>query len=345
MRPFLLLFPFLIIAVLPGCRNTRSAASEDARISVVVARPDVSDTTEVLTYSGTIEAVEEIPLSFSMPGTAAQVFVSEGESVRKGQLLATLNTASAQHSYDMTRAVEKRAEDGYRRLEPMVKNGTIPEIKFIEVQTGLDQARAATALAKKNLDDCRLYATTDGWVGKRNIEPGAAVLPGIASLTIVKINAVYARISIPEVDIPYTISGHKASVSVGALNGATVQGVIEEVGVMADPLAHTYAVRIKVQNPARLLRPGMVCTVRMESARTRTGLSLPSSAVEEDAEGKPFVYVVDEQGQRAQKRLVSPGRLQEGGMEILSGVTADDRVVVAGNHKLYPNAPVRIVRH
>ena len=107
--------------------------------------------------------------------------------VKKGQLLATLDNATYQNTYAMMQATQQQAEDAYDRLTPMHKNGNLPDVKYVEVETGVQKAKAAAAIAKKTLDDCKLYATTDGYIGRRSIEPGMTAMPNLTSITIVKI--------------------------------------------------------------------------------------------------------------------------------------------------------------
>jgi multidrug efflux pump subunit AcrA (membrane-fusion protein) len=88
-------------------------------------------------YVGTVEESTAISLGFSSLGTVEQVFVSEGQRVQKGQLLATLNTASAQNSLDAVQATLSQAQDAYDRMVKLHDNGSLPDIKFVEVESGL----------------------------------------------------------------------------------------------------------------------------------------------------------------------------------------------------------------
>jgi RND family efflux transporter MFP subunit len=331
----------LVLTAIAGCGKSTKTDNAIEPINVKVVKVAPAGESETLTLSGTIEESESIPLSFSMPGTVAQVNVVEGQSVKKGQLLASLENTSSLNAYNVALASLKQAEDAIKRLTPMYKNGTIPEIKYVEVQTGVDQARAGAAIAKKNLDDCKLYATTDGYIGKRTIDPGMVAMPGISSIKIVKIGKVFARVSIPENNIAFVTRGQHASITVGALGADAFTGTVEEIGVVADPLAHTYAVKIAIQNAAMKIRPGMICTAMLEAKRTQTGLCIPANAVISDDAGIPFVYVVE--NNCAEQRTVKTGRLMNSRVEVLEGLKGDETIVTAGQHKLFPHAPIHIV--
>ena len=324
-----------------GCSSNQGNGSHDA-VRVQVERVKVVEAKEQFAYSGTIEESETIPLGFPSVGTVARVYVSEGEQVKKGDLLALLDDRTYRNAFAMAHAAELQAEDAMNRLTPMHKNGDLPDVKFVEVETALQQAKAAAAIAKKNLDDCRLSATTDGFVGKRSVEPGMTALPNLASITIVKINTVLARIAVSESEIARIHHGDRALVSVGALGDTTFIGLVGEIGVVADPIAHSYKVKIAIDNPNHLIRPGMICNVTIEKESDARGVVVPSRAVLMDEAGRTYVYILTPQN-TAVRRDIVPGELLNSGIEVREGLRADEEVVVSGQHKLVDQLAVRVV--
>lgn len=337
---------YLISFVIMGMLCLGTGCSDGAKLSnlpvkVQVQRVEPFNASKTFSYSGTIEAVESTPLSFAVNGTVLRVYVSEGDFAKKRQLLAELNDATFKNAFEMAQATLKRAEDAYKRLKPMYDRGSLPEIKFVEVETGLEQAQAAAAIAQKSLNDCKLYAPIDGFVGKRSIEPGMNVLPGLATISLLDIDKVYARVSVSENEIAQIDKGKEASITVGALNGRTFQGTVEEVGVLADPIAHTYKVKISLFNGDHAIKPGMICEAKIMTSDTINGIVVPNQAVRVDEKGKAFVYIVDRNN--ALRKYVEIGRLVNGGIEIRSGLNVGELVVVAGQQKLVDNSPVQVV--
>jgi len=334
----------LIVALITvtGCNRSVNQTQPEP-VPVKVYQVHVMDARHYTAYSGTIEESETIPLSFASVGTVAEVRVSEGQFVKKGQLLARLDTSTFKSAWNMANAVQQQAEDAYQRLAPMYQNGNLPEIKYVEVQTGLQQAKAAAAIARKGLDDCNLYATTDALVGKRSINPGMIALPNIASITLVKISKVFAKVAVPEDEISSIKNGDKAMVAIGALGSRAYAGTVAEVGVMADPLAHTYAIKIALDNSDWKIKPGMICKATIENPAVQRGLLAPSHAVLVDETGKNFVYTVDPATAKATRKSVQIGGLLTDGLEITDGLNLNDHLVVSGQHRLVDNAPVRIL--
>ncbi len=324
-----------------GCSKSSGINLNNTAVNVQVKEVTTLDGNEEIAYSGTIEESESTPLSFSGVGTVARVLVNEGDFVSKGQLLATLNEETYKNAYEMTLATLKQAEDAYKRLQPMYKNGNLPEVKLVEVETGLQQAKSAAAISKKNLDDCKLYSPVSGIVGKRSIEPGMTAMPNFSSITIVKIEKVFARVPIAENEIASVKKDDKAKIKIAALNNTEFNGTVEEIGIMADPLAHTYKIKIGINNSDRQIKPGMICNVNLARQNKSSGLFVPGNAVLVDEQGRNFVYAVYQD--KAVKKYIKTGKLLKSGVEVTEGLNLGEQIVVAGFQKLVDNSLISIV--
>lgn len=338
------LIPSLFI-ILNGCgnekRELKTLSDTAIPVKTIVIKKEAAAIEAA--YSGTIEESESQALGFSVIGTVSKVYVSEGDYVKKGQLLAAIDDATYRNSYEIMLAKKKQAEDAYKRLEPMYKNGTLPEIKMIEIETALQEAKSALAIAKKNLDDCKLYSPTDGYVGKRNIESGMSAAGSLTAITIVKIEKVFAKISVPENEIAGFRKGQRVVISIPALKESYV-GSIEETGVIGDILSHTYKVKIGIKNSNNRIKPGMICSVRIDNYLNDSSIVIPTESVMMDKEGKNFVYLADNDGSKAIKKYITvrgPGR---NGLIIASGLEEPLQLIIAGQNKLSNGSIIKIVK-
>lgn len=296
-----------------------------------------------INYSGTIQESEALPLSFKVVGSVTKVHVSEGDIVKKGQLLAEIDNTTYKSTYDISQATLKQAQDAYNRLKPMYEKGNLPEIKFVEVQTGLQQAKATAVISEQNIRDCKLYSPINGIVGKRDIEPGMNALPNLTSITIIQISKVYANISVSESEISKIEKGQTAVVQVGALNKKIFSGKVEKIGVIADPLGHTYKVKVLIENDAQEIKPGMICEVALRNKQEKQAIFIPNEAVLVDEFGKNFVFTVN--GEKAYKKYIQLGTLLRDGVEIKSGLMENELIVSSGQQKLVDNASVKVLNN
>jgi membrane fusion protein (multidrug efflux system) len=297
------------------------------------------------TYVGVVEESQSIPLSFLTTGTVEKVQVNEGESVSKGQLLASLNSFSYQNAYQLAASKEKQAQDAFDRLSGVYKNGSLPEVKMVEIETGLEQAKSLVQIAKKNIDDCNLYAPASGMVGRKSIEPGMNIIPVITVITLVKIDKVFIKVSVPENEIAGISLGQKAFVTVPALKDEIFSGKVEQKGVMANLLSHTYEIKIAIANRGDQLRPGMVCNVSLTKPAADNIISVPQQVVQIDNSGARYVFKADSNQGKAIRKYIETGTLLgNGNIVVTSGLEKGDLVIIDGYQKINENAPIQIIR-
>lgn len=333
-------------------------------IKVELAQAVSVNSSAAQSYSGTIEAQKSIPLSFLTLGTVSEVNVREGQQVQKGELLARLDCQTNENALRMAEAKSKQADDAFRRFEPMYKNGNLPEIKMVEIETGRTEAALALKMAAKNAADCSITAPESGIISDRSVEPGSSAIPGKSALRLVAVDQVYAAISVPEAEISRIKPGLRAEVEISALQenrvqspgegrgttlplpaaailrGGKYKGSVTDSGVSANPLARTYNVRVLVNNPGRKILPGMICSVSISNHGLSKFTLVPATAVSMDEAGQQYVYVVEPGVKKARKRTVQTAGFAEGGILVSQGLAEGETVVSVGVQKLTDGAQV-----
>jgi RND family efflux transporter MFP subunit len=331
----------MALALLVGCnpKQKQETLSGERVIPVTTVKVKKEKVAAELRYSGTIEAFQSISLTFETTGTVESVMVDAGDHVTKGQLLATLEKNDKQSMYNMTLAKYRQAKDAYDRLKSVYEKGSLPEIKWIEMETNLEQTKSSLEISKSTLDKCNMYAPVSGIIGSRNIEPGMSSLAiGSSPLQLVDIKSVYVKISVPENEVPKINKGMKAHFSVSALNDKGFEGEITNISPVADLISRTYEAKIKVENPELELKPGMVCDVKMEKTDEKEMVLIPYQSVSKDEENKPYVYVIDGEQNRVKKQTIKTGEYYGSDLEVLSGLTQGQVIVNAGKEKLSDNS-------
>ncbi len=321
-----------------ACRRVSPPPIPPQVVRVAVARE--TDSAHDLRLSGTIEAERSTSLSFSVPGTVDEVLVQEGETVRQGQALARLNARSYKDALGIAKSKADQAADAHRRLEPMHRNRTVPEVKWVEVETGLQQARLSLSMAQTNVDDTVLRAPESGVVARRSVEPGGIAVPGVPAIVLVQTRTVLATAPVPETRVAGVKKGQAARLVVGAL-GRTFEGTVREVGVIANPLTRTYTVRVAVPNPEAVLRLGMVTEVFLRQENPILAVIVPPEAVRVDETGQPCVYIVRQDGKLRRQAVVVSGFLGAGAA-LANGVAAGDLVVTSGSPMLADGMFVKV---
>ena len=321
---------------LSGC-HPAAPSSRQAPI-VRVAEATISRNGRELRLSGTIEPDRSTNLSFAVTGTIREVLVSEGAFVERGQILARLDERSYEDAMGIAQAKADQASDAYRRMEPMHKNGTIPQIKWVEVESGLRQAQHALSLSRKNLEDTALIAPEAGVIAKRNAKSVPTWRRGLPSFVLIQSRVVLATAALPEREAGSARPGQPVLVVVSALNHS-FPGVIREVGVTADPLTRTYRVKVEVKNPDGALNVGMVADVYLRQESASDQVTVPPEAVRLDEDGKTCVYILTDEV--VKRRTVDVAGYSAERLVIMNGLAAGDQVVISGTPMLSDGIRVR----
>lgn len=183
-------------------------------------------------YVGTIEEKMGSTLSFEIAGNITSIRVDEGDRVSKGQLLATINPTTVKEAHRATLTTLKQAEDAYRRFLPLHQSGTISDMKWVEIESKLEQAKAAESIARQQLSHSTLTAPFSGVIAAKNVDMGTYVLPGQPVLKLANVAQVNAKVSVPEAEISLLHVGDKVKLTVAALSGAVFYGTISEKASM-----------------------------------------------------------------------------------------------------------------
>lgn len=296
-------------------------------------------------YVGQVEEVKSAQVSFNQSGTILRMCVAEGQRVNKGQLVAEMDPTQARNAIRAARAQVDEANDALKRMKVLYDNQALPEIKWVETRSKVEEAKAQLALAKKAEADCKAYSPIAGVVGKGAMETGETALPALAVATILDISSVKVRVSIPEMEIGAISATTPTSITVDAL-GETFAGGRIERDVQADGLTHTYDIKILVPNPGGRLLPGMVCKVEIKGAakgdKPSQALTVPITAVQQSADGKKFVWVV--QKGKAHRCYITVGDTYGNRIAVSEGLKEGDTLITQGYHKLGEGTRVKAVQ-
>lgn len=287
----------------------------------------------------------------------------KGAAAQAASMQAALE--KAQHSarpelLEQARIGFERAEDEYRRMKMLYDSKSLAPNDFQKYRAAYEHAKqeyeqakaggqredkalakasynesaAHLEVARKALADATLCAPMDGYIAKRSIEPGDTAAPGRPVFEIVRMDPLEVNVGVPETDVQMVRIGQKADVTVPALPGKSLQGTVRVVNVSADPNTRTYMTRITVANPEHQLRVGMVAEARIRGDRTLSMVTLPGDAVVRDPQGATQVYVYYPDQKRVYAKRVEIGAPANRDVEIKSGLSGDELIVVAGQAKL-----------
>lgn len=348
MKHLLVFTPALFL--LAACGHTGNPRQSDgASAAIGVAQPRKIQEFQRVAVSGSISSPGASSMvAFLVPGRVLQAFPREGEPVRQGQVLAVLDSVNLTHGLEAAhaqaeaaRAGAQRAEEEFQRMQQLFDSQSLAPNDFAKFKAVRDaahqqhqQALAGEGIAKKNLADARLVAPISGYIARRMVEPGVMVGAGQPVFEIAALDPVEVAVGVPETDIRLVKVGQAATVTLPALPGRMFKGIVNVVNISADPATRTYMTRIRVPNPARELKVGMVAEVSITGAQKLDMTVVPAEAIVRDPQGATQVFQFFPDQKRVFSRRVDVGAVLGQDVQIRSGLKGDESIVVAGQHAL-----------
>ncbi|WP_404653827.1 efflux RND transporter periplasmic adaptor subunit [Raoultella terrigena] len=359
----------LLAALLAGCDNgvAQNAAPQAPAVSAadVVVRP----VSQWDSFNGRIEAVESVQLRPRVSGYIDKVNYTDGQEVKKGEVLftiddrtyrAALEQAQAELSRSKTQASLARSEAG--RTDKLVNTNVVSREEWeqrrsaaVQAQADMRAAQAAVDAAQLNLDFTKVIAPIDGRASRALITSGNLVTAGDSAsvlTTLVSQKTVYVYFDVDESTYLHyqnlARSGQGASSSHLALpveiglvgeEGYPHQGKVDFLDNQLTPSTGTIRMRAVLDNAQRLFTPGLFARVRLPGSAEFSAMLIDDKAVLTDQDRK-YVYIVDKDG-KAQRRDITPGRLAAGLRIVQQGLNPGDKVIVDGLQKVFmPGMPV-----
>lgn len=288
---------------------------------------------------GTAVANEQVTLAAPVTERIIRLNFDDGGYVRQGQIIAVLRQAQQSAQLQEIQAREREAQQQLQRIEALKDRGFATRSSYDSQVAAAAQARAQAQAVRAEIGDRIVRAPFSGWVSLRNISVGAIASQGTEIATISDLSTIKLDFTVPETMLPAIREGQAIEARSGAYPDRPFRGVIHTIDPVIDPNTRAVRVRARLPNSDRLLRPGMLLNVGIESA-PRTGLSVPELAVVGEGENR-FVFTVDAQGQ-ARRTPVRTGVRAEGRVEIVGGLRPGQRVVTEGVVKVADGMQVRL---
>lgn len=333
------LFLILTILILQGCSDTNpkqlkerliGGNIEERVIPVGILQIDSTEGVVRNSYPGFLEEGQSVDLAFKYGGLLEQVYVKEGSHVAKGQHLARVSSPTMENSLRSAQATLTQAQDAYDRLKKVHDNGSLPEIKWKEMEANLEKAQAAYDLAKSMMDDNVITAPFSGNIASVNAETGENVPPLKPVLSLINTEKLSVKISVPEDEISKVHVGDLAEIVIPALNDRHYLGQVAEKSMTSSLLTHSYPVKVLVERPDKELVPGMVGKVMLKSD-VNSSIIVPANAILINQEGK-FVWL--EKDGRATRQPILIDGYSGTGVIVTEGLQSGDHVIVEGYQKV-----------
>ena len=280
-------------------------------------------------------------------GTLEQIFVSEGQKVKKGQLLAEINDSGLKDQVDQLIIQANFAKENFERTERLWNNNIGSEIQYLKSKTDFESGQKMVEQMKDRLSKTMIYAPFEGEIDEIISNQGSNLIPGISQiLRLVNLDKIYAEASVSEKYIAYIDKGTNAIVQVPLLGKEIVSEIIQ-TGNFINPSNRTFRVEVPVENIDNKIKQNLDAKIKINIYSKQDAVVIPLRIVREDASGKNFVYVMSEDIKEGvyitSKTFISLGNKNSTEVEVIDGLKIGDTLVLEGANIVEDSQRVKII--
>ncbi|WP_297803585.1 efflux RND transporter periplasmic adaptor subunit [uncultured Brevundimonas sp.] len=319
----------------PGGPGGRGGAQQ-----VEVYTPSQREFSDALKVLGVARSVRSVNITSATTELVTRVLFNDGQAVRAGAALVELQTNEEDAAIIQARAQLTQAQREYDRYKLLADRGVAPRVMAENAETALETARAAVRAAEARRGDRVIRAPFSGVLGLTTVTAGTLISPGTVITTLDDLSSVRVDFAVPERFLSTMRAGTALQATADAFPGETFQGRIALMDVRVNEQTRAVTARAEFPNPGGRIRPGMMMRVSVQQGQ-RQALAVPEAAVQYEGSGA-FVYRLAGSGDEiiAQRVEVQTGTVENGFVEIVSGLSASDRIVASGLNRIQPGAPV-----
>ena len=319
------------IAKIEAGLATLDVKKEEALVTVATIKDTIFN--HYLDIQGNVDTKENILIQTEFSGTLISLTVKAGQRVAKGQILARVDDAGMSQQLASAENQYSLAKTTYERQKNLWDKKIGSEIQFLQAQTQMISAQKAVAQIKAQLSKTVIRAPFTGTIDEVFVEKGQVVSPSAQGLMrIVNLANMYVATTVPESYIGKLKMGDLVDVYLTSL-GKTYKGKVRQVGNFINPNNRSFGIEVSLPNPDNLLRPNQVAKLKITDYTNKNAIVVPTGVIQKDGTGSNYVYVVQESNGKtgtAKKVIVEIGKSSENVTEIVSGLSANDIIVVEG---------------
>ena len=311
----------------------------------------------VIESTGTIAAANIVDIRPMITNTVKEIHIKEGQDVKKGQLLFTLDDRNDRANYDKSKALADDAQRQLQRAKELVAKNFISKAGLDTAEANAKSAMATARAAEVQLSFDSIRSPIDGRSGIINVFPGSLVQASNvvvssttstatsttgAMVTITQIDPINVQFIVAENNIPLLmqndIANLKVSVTVGNNLTQIYEGKVIVVDNQVDPAIGAVRVKAQIPNQKRTLLPGQFARIKLEANTLKDAIVIPSQAVVINPRGR-FVYIVGQDDKVSLRSIKVTYEYQ--GNAAITGVEVGERIVLEGKQNLRPGVKIK----
>ena len=279
-------------------------------------------------------------------GALKNLFVREGQLVKKGKLLAEINDSGLKEQLDQMLIQANYTKDNFDRVKRLWEKNIGSEMQFLKAKSDFETNNKMVEQIRDQLSKTKIYAPFDGEIDEIISNLGSNLVPGSPILRVVNLDIIYAEAQVPEKYISSIELGTEALVSIPLLNKEVTSKIVQS-GNFINPNNRTFRVEAPVENKDKRIKQNLNARIKIKNYSNIKALVVPLRVIREDASGRPFIYKLVETDKKdillTVKIFVETGANNDEEIEITKGLSIGDIIVLEGANNVEDNQRVRVI--
>jgi len=279
-------------------------------------------------------------------GALKNLFVREGQLVKKGELLAEINDSGLKEQLDQMLIQANYTKDNFDRVKRLWEKNIGSEMQFLKAKSDFETNNKMVEQIRDQLSKTKIYAPFDGEIDEIISNLGSNLVPGSSILRVVNLDIIYAEAQVPEKYVSSIELGTEALVSIPLLNKEVTSKIVQS-GNFINPNNRTFRVEAPVENKDKRIKQNLNARIKIKNYSNIKALVVPLRVIREDASGRPFIYKLAETDKKdillTVKIFVETGANNDEEIEITKGLSIGDIIVLEGANNVEDNQRVRVI--
>lgn len=335
----------IALCLLLSCTEEQDNAVDEPVVNPSVELYAIVDSPqrEIISSVGTVRFRRETALGFTTSGKISSVRFNEGDRVKRGEMLAALDSTNVRADISLAAAELDRARSENDRIETLFTQGWVTKSRLEQSRANYQAAQARIEQAKFASDTSRLLAPSAGIIISRNIDPGQIVSAGESALVFGQIDSGYIlRVPLTALNAAKVSVGMPVNISISSIENELFAATISEIDGRADDQTGSFFAIVALPFDSRF-RSGQIGTANFTIASTEKIIEIPSDALSGMRASEGIIYIYEPSTKRVAIRNVTLGPLNDKKIVIRSGLSVGEQIVLRGHEKLSDGINVNII--
>lgn len=336
------------LRLLDSAIATKSGEERLPLVTTIKAKAQRFD--HLLELQGNVKTKQNVLIYPEMAGTLQRVYVTEGQRVSKGQLLATIDDGGMGNQLAQLETQAQLAKTTFERQKRLWDQKIGSEIQYLQAKAQYEATESTVKQVESQLGKSTIRAPFSGIIDDVIKEQGTVVSPGPGSevFRIVNLSDMYIEVDVPETYLGGITSGKDAMVYFPVL-GDTVHTKVRQTGNFINPSNRAFTVEIPVPNKNGNIKPNLTAKVSLNDYSSDDAIVIPQSIISENAEGDQYVYIAKQSGSEnrasVHRQIIATGKTQGSVVEVLAGISDGDELIKEGARSVKDGQNVQILNN